>query len=140
MPPIKAAVLTVLLLCTGLLACTLEETIVVTDPETGKVHTIGAQGREVATAEVCAAGDYVPTPLRATVRAAGCYNRGQQDAFDLRFQYSARDGVHGLLHGGRQGRGHAPEPEALQFPRRLHRGRRSPPSFPTVKTSTSPGP
>ena len=66
-----------------------------TDPETGEVHTIGAQGREVATAEVCAPGDYVPTPLRATVRAAGCYNRGQQDAFDLRFQYSG-----GMVHTG----------------------------------------
>ena len=65
----------------------LSEEFVAYDPETGETHTIGAQG-EVATSLVCADGDYVPTPFDGARRAAECYNRGQQNAFSLLFEYS----------------------------------------------------
>ena len=72
-----------------------ESTITVMDPETGEPHIIGRQGREITTHEVCAEGDYTPTAWDASQRAAECYNRGQEDAFKLLFEYST-----GKIHTG----------------------------------------
>ena len=72
-----------------------ESTITVMDPETGDLQIIGRQGREITTHEVCAEGDYVPRAWDAAQRAAECYNRGQEDAFKLLFEYSG-----GKIHTG----------------------------------------
>ncbi len=89
----RAVAVAFALILGSLLACELTTTddITVIDPQTGEVHVVGSQGRGVATSPVCAEGDYVPTPSDAAVRAAECYNRGQEDAFGLKFEYSGGD-------------------------------------------------
>ncbi len=74
----------------GMVGCesAYETQTVIFDEESGSVHVIGRQGREVSKSDVCINGDYVPVPYDAALRSAKCYNQGQENAFSLMFEYS----------------------------------------------------